>query len=237
MASRLSSRTSRPPKSVFAALTVVLFITMLSAFTSIGFVPYFIDGTEPATRTPVQSDAPIALTDYAQLEGVTFTLEGEGGFSSSDTTATAPTGKAPARISIPAIDLDLAVQNPSTTDVDALDVLLKDGPARYAPSASLGVAGNMIIFAHSSHLPVVHNKMYKAFNRIPELVAGDSITLTDAAGVRYLYRVVSLKQVDVNQDATISLAVDATRLTLVTCDTLAGKSKRFVLEAEFIGVM
>lgn len=231
---------SREPSRLALALTaLVFFILLLSAASSIGFVPYYIDGTEPtrsATRLP---EAPIAVTDLAQLAGMNFTLTGEG-------TITAPTthfdvapslGVAPARIVIPAIDLDLAVQNPETTDVEALDVILKEGPARYASSAMLGERGNMIIFAHSSNLPVVHNKMYKAFNRIPELAGGETITLSAADGSTHLYRVVSVKKVDVSDDVSISLAPSSTRLTLVTCDTLAGKSARFVLDAEYVGTI
>ncbi len=240
----LHGHVPRPSKAAFALLSLVLFGLFLSAASSVGFVPYFVDGTPPAggpTRSAPHAaagDAPIALTDYSQLGDMSFTLEGDGGIRASQSAhISSPEAKAPARISIGAIDLDLAVQNPSTTDVDALDALLKDGPAHYAPSAQLGEAGNVIIFAHSSHLPVVHNQMYKAFNKIPELTAGEAITLTDADGTRYLYRVVSISKVDVNDDVTISLSKSSTRLTLVTCDTLTGKSARFVLDAEFIGII
>lgn len=236
----VSGHTTRPSNVVFAALSLVFFGLFLSAASSVGFVPYYIDGTEP-TRSAAHantSDAPIALTDYSQLHDMSFTLEGDGGIRvAQSASVSSPEAKAPARISIGAIDLDLAVQNPTTTDVEALDALLKDGPARYAPSAKLGERGNMIIFAHSSHLPVVHNQMYKAFNKIPELATGEVITLTDTDGAKYLYRVVSVKKVDVNDDVTISLAKSSTRLTLVTCDTLTGKSARFVLDAEFIGII
>ena len=232
--------TSRPSKAVFAAVSLIFFALFLSAAASVGFVPYFIDGTEPtssASRDSI-SDAPIALTDYSQLRDMSFTLEGSGGIRASESVhISSAEAKAPARISIGAIALDLAVQNPATTDVEVLDGLLKDGPARYAPSAKLGERGNMIIFAHSSHRPVVHNQMYKAFNKIPELATGEVITLTDTDGVKYLYRVVSVKKVDVNDDVTISLSKSSTRLTLVTCDTLTGKSARFVLDAEFIGTV
>lgn len=234
----LPTHTPRHPTLAHAALSAVFFVLMLAAAESVGFVPYYVDGTPPAGAYQ-SDDAPFALTDYSQLGNMTFTLEGDGTIRApeSRTPSSSVVGVAPARMTIGAIGLDLAVQNPETTDVHALDVLLKNGPARYAPSARLGERGNMIIFAHSSHLPIVHNKMYKAFNRVPELVSGDTITLTDANGTKYLYRVVSVTSVDVNDDVSISLAMSSTRLTLVTCDTLAGKSARFVLDAEFIGTM
>jgi LPXTG-site transpeptidase (sortase) family protein len=138
---------------------------------------------------------------------------------------------------IPAISLDLAVQNPDTRDIVALDELLKNGPARYVDSAKLGPAGNMIIFAHSSHLPVVHNQMYKAFNRIPELKSGDSISLTGDDGIEYLYSVVEVRKADATEDK-IDLATDkGVRLTLVTCDTLTSKSSRFILTADLVGTV
>ena len=95
----------------------------------------------------------------------------------------------------------------------------------------------MIIFAHSSHLPVVHNQMYKAFNRVPELTQGDTITIVGDDGQKYLYSVTSVRKADVS-DATIDLSPShGTKLTLVTCDTLTGKSARFILEADFIGTV
>jgi LPXTG-site transpeptidase (sortase) family protein len=143
----------------------------------------------------------------------------------------------PVTIIIPSIDMSLPVQNPSTRDLSALDTLLQKGPARYVDSAKLGEKGNVIIFAHSSHLPVVHNQMYKAFNRVPELVQGDTITIVGDDGQKYLYSVNSVRKADVS-DATIDLSPRiGTKLTLVTCDTLTSKSARFILDADFIGTI
>lgn len=208
----------KPPLRVFVAATVMLFFLSLSAADSIGFVPDYIDGT--------------AVTDHVALSNLPELGEE---ISQNTNMANAPLAVSaqPERIVIPAIDLDLAVQNPETRDIAVLDALLKEGPARYVDSAELGQRGNMIIFAHSSHLPIVHNQMYKAFNRIPELKAGDTITL-EADGMRYLYTVTSLTEADAN-DTRIDMSPEkGTRLTLVTCDTLTGKSARFVLEAEFV---
>lgn len=210
----------KAPASVYLATVVVVFFLTLSAADSIGFVPYYIDGTEPKAVADTSSDTQIgssvALSNLPEL---------------GDENAEAI---APERIQIPAIDLDLAIQNPSTKNIDALDELLKNGPARYVDSAKLGEKGNMIIFAHSSHLPVVRNQMYKAFNRIPELKQGDTVTLI-AGGKRYMYAVNSVEKADAT-DTRIDMSKDkGTRLTLVTCDTLTSKSSRFVLDASFIG--
>ncbi len=216
-------RTARAPASVFVAATLVIFFSTLSAADSVGFVPYYIDGTAPA-------HADVALADLPELGPETVSApaaDGEAVIREAE----------PVRISIEAIDLDLPVQNPSTRDIAALDALLQKGPARYVDSGKLGTDGNILIFAHSSHLPIVHNQMYKAFNQIPDLVAGDRIVLTGEDGVRYLYRVSSVVKADA-EDASVDLSKGAgRRLTLVTCDTLTGKSSRFVLTADFAGTL
>ncbi len=196
----------RTAAAFISAATLVFFMT-LSAADSIGFVPYYVDGT------PGRDD--IAVADLPTL--------GEEPASA----------ELPTHLSIPAIDLDLPVQNPTTRDVDALDALLQSGPARYVDSAPLGAPGNMVVFAHSSHLPVVHNQMYKAFNRIPELKAGDTITVSGETGV-YLYSVIGVRQANASE-SVIPLPKEGHILTLVTCDTLTSKDARFILEAELIG--
>lgn len=213
--------TDKAPVSVYIAATIVIFFLALSAADSVGFVPCYMDGTctqrenADSSRTAVDAHANTSSTDIT--EQITA---------------------APERIRISSIALDLPVQNPETTDLEELDIILRDGPARFAPSAELGQNGTMIIFAHSSHLPVVRNQMYRAFNRVPELKRGDTITL-DGGGKSFLYSVASVKQVDVHDaDATIDLSPErGTHLTLVTCDTLTGKSARFVVEAELVGTV
>jgi LPXTG-site transpeptidase (sortase) family protein len=217
------TETKKPPFTVFLAATIVIFFLSLSSADSIDLVPNYIDGSS-ASAADSQS---VALSSLPQLG-----LSGQGETAATDATTTV--GFEPERLIIPAIGLDLAVQNPSTRDIDTLDALLQNGPARYVDSAKLGEAGNMIIFAHSSHLPIVHNKMFQAFNKIPDLKAGDSITLT-AGGTAYMYSVVSVTKADVSDTSIDMSASKGTRLTLVTCDTLTGKSARYVLEADFVG--
>lgn len=203
---------STVPFPVFAAATVFFFFSALSAADSVGFVPYFIDGTAPASR--------VAVADLPML--------GEGVAPVSAVTAL------PTHIAISAINLDLPVQNPQTRDIALLDTVLEKGPARYADSARLGEDGNVLIFAHSSHLPIVHNQMFRAFNDVPELIAGDEIALTGDDGATYLYRVTSVRKADANS-AVIDLSkTQGKKLTLVTCDTLTGKSARFIVEAAFV---
>jgi LPXTG-site transpeptidase (sortase) family protein len=205
-----------PPMGVFLATTVVVFALSLSAADSVGFVPCQLDST---------CDQSVALSSLPQL-GVEGVAAQNGA------------GVLPVEIKIPSVGIDLPVQNPSTTDVDALDALLNKGPARYVSSAELGVSGNVLIFAHSSHLPIVTNKMFQAFNQIPNVNPGASVELDGADGKAYLYSVDSVVRADTSDGTTINLApTQGQELTLVTCDTLTGTSARFILTAHFVGVV
>ena len=207
-----SSARQKPPKAVFLATSMVIFFLSLSAADSVGFVPNYIDGATPTTKSVALSDLPV-LGDDTPVEQITSIL--------------------PERLVIPSIDLDLPIQNPDTRDVAALDDLLQQGPARYVDSAKLGEPGNVLIFAHSSHLPIVHNQMFRAFNKIPDLKAGDLITV-EGGGKSFRYSVTSVRRADAS-DATIDLSpTNGKKLTLVTCDTLTGKSARWILDADFV---
>lgn len=209
------SRSSRkPPFPVFLAAMVVIFFLALSAADSIGFVPYYVGGTPPREK--------VSIAELPELGEEEIALPAEE-----------ETGVAPARIRIDAIDLDLPVLNPETRSIAALDEVLKDGPARYVDSALLGEKGNILIFGHSSHLPIVHNQMYKAFNKIPDLKEGDTIEI-EGEGKIYSYRVLTVRSVNA-EEGIIDLKREGNRLTIVTCDTLTSKSARFVVDAELVG--
>ncbi len=218
----------KPPAPVFLAATIVIFFLSLSAADSVGFVPCYFDGS-----TPCGSES-VALSNLPQLGDLV------SADSSSLTTGGSVESVLPERIVIPAVDLDLSVQNIESRDLAVLDEFLKKGPIRYVDSARLGERGNVLVFGHSSRLPVVRNQMYKAFNRVSELSAGDTITLVgDIEGVErsYLYSVVSVRTAD-TADAIIDLSPTlGQKLTLVTCDTLTGKSARWIVEADFVGVL
>ena len=213
----------KAPPGVFVATSVLLFFATVSAADSIGFVPYYVDGTAPREtgERVVSSSDGLALSDLPQL---------------GELVQPAPAvlaGVAPTRIVAASIGLDLNIQNPATRDIGTLDEILKDGPARYVDSALLGEKGNVLIFAHSSRLPVVRNQMYKAFNRVAELKPGETITLS-GGGREFLYTVKSVRRADAEEEL-ISLAKDGNKLTLATCDTLTSKTSRFIVEAELVG--
>lgn len=207
---------------------MVIFVLTLSAADSVGFVPYYIDGTASTRVTRVSLDA---LPELGEEPTVAPPVETP--IIAPVRTAEKTVIESPRRLKITAIGLNLPVSNPSTRDIDELDATLKNGPARYVDSAKLGEKGNILIFGHSSHLPVVHNQMYKAFNKIPDLKSGNVITIEGDTKV-YEYTVISVKKVDASE-GVIDLSKAGNKLTIVTCDTLTGKSSRYVLEAELVG--
>ena len=140
----------------------------------------------------------------------------------------------PTKIAIPAIGLSASIANPTTTGIEVLDGLLLKGAVRYPTSAKLNETGNVVLFGHSSYLPIVGNQAYKTFDGIQKLVAGEVITVyaTDAV---YTYRVRSVSKESAASDAGIPLAVTGRVLTLVTCNSFATKSDRFIVIADLVG--
>ena len=203
--------TGKPPAAVFLSAAIVIFFLALLAADSVGFVPSYIDDINPAGNY-----GKIALSNLPQL-----------GEEQSPAAL-------PERIAISAIGMDLPLQNPATKDIDALTEVLKAGPARYVDSARLGEKGNMLLFGHSSQLPIVRNRMYKAFNNISDLREGDSISVY-GGGNEYIYSVKSVREGDAKKDVIDLSREKGARLTLVTCNTFGEKSARWIVEAEFIG--
>lgn len=144
----------------------------------------------------------------------------------------APVLEEPLSIEIPAIKLRASVSNPTSTDVEILDQELLSGAVRYPTSAKLGQDGNVVLFGHSSYLPVVGNQAYKTFNGIQKLVPGDTVILY-SSGTAYTYRVRTMEKKSAADDG-IDLAVTGQVLTLSTCDSFGKKSDRFVVTADLV---
>jgi len=150
-------------------------------------------------------------------------------------TALAPVAivELPTRIEIPAIKLSVSIANPTMTSIEALDILLLKGAVRYPTSAKLGEVGNVVLFGHSSYLPVVLNPAYKSFNGIQKLAVGDIVTISSSS-TAYTYRVRSVAKESVDDNKPIPLSVAGKELTLVTCNSFATKTDRFVVTADFV---
>lgn len=138
----------------------------------------------------------------------------------------------PVSIAIPKIGLVQPVSNPATTNVAVLDEALLSGTVRYPSSAKIGAEGNVIIFGHSSYLPVVHNKSFKAFNDIQKLAQGDRIEVTGETHT-FVYVVDEVREADAGSDA-IPLTVTGKILTLATCDSFGKPTDRFIVTAHFV---
>lgn len=152
--------------------------------------------------------------------------------ASADAMAPSARAEFPTSMVIPAIQLSVTIANPDTTDVNALDRLLLRGAVRYPTSALLGEPGNVVLFGHSSYLPIVLNQAYKTFDGIQKLVPGDVVTVY-SSDTAYTYRVRSVAKESAN-DAAIPLSVAGRVLTLSTCDSFGAKTDRFVVVADFV---
>ena len=86
---------------------------------------------------------------------------------------------------------------------------------------------------HSSNLPVIYNKAYKAFNNVGKLQYGDTISVYSATQ-EYRYSVTRVDLANAEEDV-VEMPQTGRHLVLVTCDTLTKKSSRFVVYADFVG--
>lgn len=195
-------------KRKFAFLTFVVFMFSLYTLASADLLP---DGPKSA---PVAEAAVSAVV------------------VSTSTPVEAAVPELPVKITIAKINLSATIANPETTDADVLDSLLLKGAVRYPTSAQLGVTGNVVLFGHSSYLPIVNNPAYKTFDGIQKLVAGDTITVY-SADKAYTYKVRTMNKENIN-DAAIPLSVSGQVLTISTCNSFASKSDRFVVTADFV---
>ncbi len=140
---------------------------------------------------------------------------------------------APTRIVAKSVGVDATIANPTSTNIDELDRVLLAGAARYPTSALLGQEGTVLLFGHSSSLPVVRNMAYKTFNGIQNLQKGEVISVF-AGDKEYRYAVTGVRVADANEDV-IELVQTGKHLTLVTCNnSFATKTKRYVVTAQLV---
>lgn len=143
-------------------------------------------------------------------------------------------GELPVRVEIPVVGIKANVSNPSTTNIEVLDQDLLIGAVRYPGTGVPGENGNVLLFGHSSHLPVVHNQAYKAFNDIQNLKEGDPIYVFGEDKV-YTYVVATVEHKNTASDG-IPLDQSSAKLTLATCDNFGEKSDRWIVTANLVSV-
>jgi len=138
----------------------------------------------------------------------------------------------PIRIVIERIGVDTPVLSPASTDIDVLDRALLSGAVLYPGSGEAGENANMLIFGHSSYLPVVNNQAFKAFNELSKLSDGDIVHVYSESHT-YSYRIndVWLARAE---ETVISFEASAPTLTLATCNTFGAKQERWIATAELL---
>lgn len=139
----------------------------------------------------------------------------------------------PQRIIIDSIGVDAVINNPVSQDIEVLDEALLSGVVRYPGSGNLEDHTNMFLFGHSSHLPVVNNELFRVFNDLSKLEAGDVIRV-QSEGFEYRYQVSSIELVDATE-AWVELSNREKKLTLSTCNSFGALTDRFVVEADYLG--
>jgi LPXTG-site transpeptidase (sortase) family protein len=191
----------------FLGLSVLVFLGSVSTLGRLDLLPVATTKVEAKVETskPIVVDTNVVLQAVSEL---------------------------PIKIEIKAIGLSATIANPIVTNTAILDDALLKGAVRYPTSAKLGEEGNVVLFGHSSYLPVVNNQAYKAFNGIQKLVAGDTVVVY-SSDVAYSYQVRSVTKENAN-NARIPLSVAGKVLTLSTCDSFADKTDRFVVVADFV---
>jgi len=174
----------------------------------VGFLAWADALPEPISKTPVPASAPVV--EAAPVRPM-----------------------APTRIVALSVGVDATIANPDSTDIAVLDQELLAGAVRYPTSALLGVEGTVLLFGHSSSLPVVRNLAYKTFNNIQNLQPGEIISVYSGE-VEYRYAVTGVRVADATEDH-IELQENGKHLTLVTCNnSFATKTKRFVVTATLV---
>ncbi|MFM2374292.1 MAG: hypothetical protein RLZZ234_287 [Candidatus Parcubacteria bacterium] len=138
----------------------------------------------------------------------------------------------PKMLIIDALDRKVAILNPKTDAVAALDEALLQGIVRHPDSASFTKTGTMFLLGHSSYLPTVRNKNFQALNGIQKLVWGDTIRV-QSADTEYLYRVQKVYEVKASA-ASADIEWGKAKIILVTCNSFGSKDDRFVVEGYLI---
>ena len=227
-------------KWTFLVAFLLILLLTVRVCVATGFIPNDSSdaGVAGTTTTNVSNSSlmvgPLAAFTTAPAEPTADTNTGAGttGTAAHINGALNMNGELPTKVVISSIGLSVKVANPATTDVNSLDQYLLSGAARYPTSATLDQQGNVILFGHSSYLPVVINQAYKTFDGIQKLKAGDTITVYSSTHV-FTYAVTNVQQQNATTDS-IPLTTTGHTLTLATCDSFGTKSDRFVVTATLV---
>jgi LPXTG-site transpeptidase (sortase) family protein len=148
------------------------------------------------------------------------------------TTKAAKVHPLPKTLIIDKLDRRVAILNPKTDTVAALDEALLKGIVRHPDSATFAKTGTMFLLGHSSYLPTVNNKNFQALNGIQKLEWGDTIRV-QSSDTEYLYRVQKVYEVKASA-ASADITWGKSKIILVTCNSFGSKDDRFVVEGYLI---
>ncbi len=204
--------------TAFSLVFIGIFTASFVFLNAVGFVP------DPAARWQDEhGGTPIALASTS------------GGLVAASGVQPITQGELPIKIVIDAINLTDSVGNPTSADNTVMNQFLKSGAVRYPTSSQLGVNGTVLLFGHSSYLPIVANHAYKTFDGIQNLNAGDEISVY-SSDREYRYTVTDVSLVHAS-DGTVALRSDGQYLTLVTCDSFDDQTQnRWIVEAKLVGI-
>ena len=204
-------------RSAFACMFVALFAVTFGFLSMVGATPDHAGAVATdSTSTPIGVGQSTARASSATVLPATNTSK-----------------ELPVRVVAKDIGVNASVSNPTSTDINILDRAAFSGAVRYPTSAKLGEDGTMILFGHSSYLPVVHNQAYKTFNDVQNLKKGSFISVYSAT-TEYRYSVVGVEVANATRDV-VELKPVGKHLTVVTCDSFLTKSNRFIVTADFVG--
>ncbi|MBD8923800.1 sortase [bacterium] len=126
------------------------------------------------------------------------------------TTAKGNTYTTVAKISIPKIKLNYSVVQGETGSLEETEDLLKISPVKYH-GGNPNEIGNFCIVGHNY-------RNEKFFSKVPSLVVGDEIQLTDLSKRTLTYKVYDVYTVDPNDTScTTQMTGGKKELTLITC--------------------
>jgi LPXTG-site transpeptidase (sortase) family protein len=227
----------------FLAVFLVVFFVTYRIVVLTDFIPNtssVATATDGGTVTTYAPTTPFATATFAAVDGTTGAPANVVA-APAVSQNTAPTsgalnmsGDLPIKVVAKKIGLSATIANPATTNVEALDQYLLSGADRYPTSATLDQNGTVVLFGHSSYLPIVNNKAYKTFNGIQNLKQGDEITVY-SANHTYVYAVQTVEKESATSGYGIPLTTSGHTLVLATCDSFATKSDRFVVTATLVG--
>lgn len=213
-------------------LGVIIVFGVHVGLSALGFVPSEVAAFNQRVTEAVRQLHTIeyARTQSTQLGSAQSSLSSTTpNLPEAPPTPTSTVGVKPERVKIPKIGIDAPINNPTSTDITALDTALRDGVVRYPGSGLIQGDKPMFLFGHSSRLPVVQNQAYKSFNGLDDLSVGDTIAVS--GGEQTVdYRVGSVKVVD-KDEAYVDFSRGEDILVLSTCTTFGAKENRVVVTA------